>query len=265
MLAEIHAQGAELVGITIDSLLGPQGLPRSSAPEITLLADFHPKGEVCRAYGAYLEERGHRNRSLVLIDEDGVVLWVYESPSPLEIPGANLIFDALAAADEALSSPAPGCPRSAPTTTCEATGRRRSSISTSPARTAPRPGRGSRRLPLRLVFRHFPVASKHPRAPALHAAVEAAALQGSEEAFWALVDSIYRDQAQGGRPPSVGRVREALGLDVERFDRDRRSDAVAERVRRDFEGGIRAGVTGAPAVFVAGQAAEVDDLGSLAL
>jgi hypothetical protein len=34
---------------------------------------------------------------LVLIDEDGVVRWVHESPTPLEIPGANLIFDALEA------------------------------------------------------------------------------------------------------------------------------------------------------------------------
>jgi hypothetical protein len=31
----------------------------------------------------------------VLIDEEGVVRWVYESPSLTEIPGANLIFDAL--------------------------------------------------------------------------------------------------------------------------------------------------------------------------
>ena len=46
-----------------------------------------------------------------------------------------------------------------------------------------------------------------------------------------------------------------LGLDLERFERDRRSDAVAERVRRDFEGGIRAGVTGTPAVFVDGRRA----------
>jgi len=120
------------------------------------------------------------------------------------------------------------------------------------------------RLPLRLVFRHFPVSSKHPRAPALHAAVEAVALQGDEEVAWRFVDSVYRDQAHVDDPHLWDRVREQ-GLDLERFDRDRRSDAVAERVRRDFEGGIRAGVTGAPAVFVAGQAVEVDDLGSLAL
>jgi protein-disulfide isomerase len=105
--------------------------------------------------------------------------------------------------------------------------------------------------PLRLVFRHFPVASKHPRAPALHAAAEAAALQGSEDAFWALVDSIYRDQGRVDDPHLWERA-EALGLDIERFDRDRRSTTLADRVRADFEGGIRAGVAGTPAVFLEG-------------
>ncbi len=107
-------------------------------------------------------------------------------------------------------------------------------------------------LPLRLVFRHFPVASKHPRAPALHAASEAAAMQGSEEAFWALVDSIYRDQGRVDDPHLWERAA-ALELDIERFNADRRLESVAERVRRDFESGIRAGVVGTPAVFTDGR------------
>jgi protein-disulfide isomerase len=119
-------------------------------------------------------------------------------------------------------------------------------------------------LPLRLVFRHFPVASKHPRAPALHAAAEAVALQGGEEAAWWFVDSVYRDQGRVDDPHLWERVR-GRGLDLERFDHDRRSAAAVERVRRDFEGGIRAGVTGTPAIFISGQATGVDDLGSLAL
>jgi protein-disulfide isomerase len=106
-------------------------------------------------------------------------------------------------------------------------------------------------LALQVVFRHFPVASKHPRAPALHAAVEAAALQGSDGAFWALVDSIYRDQGRVDDPHLWERAT-ALGLNVERFDRDRRTPALAERVRRDFEGGIRAGVAATPAAFLEG-------------
>ena len=106
-------------------------------------------------------------------------------------------------------------------------------------------------LPLRLVFRHFPVPSKHPRAPALHAAAEAAAAQ-REEAFWGLVDSIYRDQGRIDDPHLWERAR-ALDLELEGFERERRSAAVAERVRRDFEAGIRAGVTGTPGAFVAGR------------
>jgi protein-disulfide isomerase len=97
----------------------------------------------------------------------------------------------------------------------------------------------------RLVFRHFPLASKHPRSPALHAAAEAAGRQGR---FFAMVDSLYADRARVD-DPHLWRRAEELGLDLDRFDADRRSEAVATRVRRDFESGIRAGVTGTPALF----------------
>jgi len=99
--------------------------------------------------------------------------------------------------------------------------------------------------PATVVFRHFPVASKHPRAPALHAAAEAAVLQG---AFFEMVDSLYEDRGHVD-DPHLWRRAEALGLDLERFEADRRSAAVAARVRRDFESGIRAGVTSTPALF----------------
>jgi len=42
---------------------------------------------------------------------------------------------------------------------------------------------------------------------------------------------------------------ERLGLDLDRFEADRRSEPVQARIRRDFESGIRAGVAGTPAVF----------------
>jgi protein-disulfide isomerase len=96
-----------------------------------------------------------------------------------------------------------------------------------------------------IIFRHFPVASKHPRSPALHAAAEAAGRQG---AFFELVDSLYADRGHVDDPHLWERA-ERLDLDLERFEADRRSAAVAARVRRDFESGIRAGVTGTPALF----------------
>ena len=105
-----------------------------------------------------------------------------------------------------------------------------------------------RELPLRLCFRHFPMASKHPRAPALHAAAEAAGAQG---AFWEMCDSLYADRGRVDDPHLWERA-ERFGLDLERFQADRRSDAVRERVERDFVSGIRAGVGGTPWVFAEG-------------
>jgi protein-disulfide isomerase len=106
-----------------------------------------------------------------------------------------------------------------------------------------------RALPLRLCFRHFPMASKHPRAPALHAAAEAAGLQDS---FWEMCDSFFADRGRVDDPHLWERA-ERLGLDLDRFNTDRRSDAVGVRIERDFVSGIRAGVAGTPTAFVDGR------------
>jgi len=92
---QISEQGVEMLGISIDHSFAHKAFREKLGIDTPLLADFEPKGEVSRSYGAYIEARGHDNRSLVLIDPDGIVEWVHESPTPLEIPGANLIFDAL--------------------------------------------------------------------------------------------------------------------------------------------------------------------------
>ena len=92
---EIEARGVTMVGISIDHGFAHKAFQESLGIDTQLLADFEPKGKVARAYGAYIEKAGTANRSLVLVDEEGTVEWVHESPTPLEIPGANLIFDAL--------------------------------------------------------------------------------------------------------------------------------------------------------------------------
>ena len=105
-------------------------------------------------------------------------------------------------------------------------------------------------LPVRRVFRHFPVISKHPRAQVLACAAEAAGLQGR---FWEMHDSLFADQGRLDPPHLWQRCRE-LGIDLDAFEADRRSEAVAERVRRDFRSGIRAGVTTTPTLWLDGEA-----------
>lgn len=96
VLGEIEERGASLVGISVDSVYCHAAFREHLNLTLPLLADFKPKGEVSRAYGAWIEKADHGNRSLVLIDEEGVVSWSHATESPKDIPGANLIFDALA-------------------------------------------------------------------------------------------------------------------------------------------------------------------------
>jgi alkyl hydroperoxide reductase subunit AhpC len=98
VLGELNEAGVHLYGVSVDSAFSHKAFQQSLGITIPLLADFHPKGEVSKAYGVYIDERGHNHRALVMIGPDLVVKWAHRSPTPLEIPGANLIFDALAAA-----------------------------------------------------------------------------------------------------------------------------------------------------------------------
>jgi peroxiredoxin len=94
VLPQLEEQGAAVLGISVDGAFCHKAFRQHLNTTIPLLADFHPKGEVAKAYGVWLEEYGVASRSLVMVAPDGVVQWSYSSP-PLEVPGANLIFDAL--------------------------------------------------------------------------------------------------------------------------------------------------------------------------
>jgi peroxiredoxin len=94
VLPQLEEAGAQLVGISVDGAFCHKAFQEHQGLTIPLLADFHPKGEVAKAYGVYSEEYGVAGRALVMVGPDGVVQWSYLSP-PLEVPGANLIFDAL--------------------------------------------------------------------------------------------------------------------------------------------------------------------------
>ena len=117
-----------------------------------------------------------------------------------------------------------------------------------------------RRLPAQVVFRHFPVRSSHPRAWPAACAAEAAGLQ---DRFWEMHDLLFGDQGRL-EDPHLWAHAERLGLDLDRFDTDRRSDEVKERVKRDFRSGIRAGVVTTPTMFTwhdaEARAADLDDL-----
>lgn len=99
----------------------------------------------------------------------------------------------------------------------------------------------------RVAFRHFALRTKHARAIPVACAAEAAAAQG---AFWPFADALYADQGRLDDPHLWERAR-SLGLDLERFDADRRADRSVARVREDTRAALAAGATTTPAVFSA--------------
>ncbi|MGI9824528.1 peroxiredoxin [Agromyces sp. Marseille-Q5079] len=72
-LALFEDAGVQLLGISVDSKFALRAWAEEQAYSFPLLADFWPHGEVARAYGAFLEDRGHAARATFVIDAGGVI------------------------------------------------------------------------------------------------------------------------------------------------------------------------------------------------
>jgi peroxiredoxin (alkyl hydroperoxide reductase subunit C) len=97
VLDDFTAAGATLYGVSCDATYSQTAFREQLGVRIEQLSDFEPKGAACRAFGVY-HPGGFPQRALVVVGADARVRWSYEAPSPSELPGANLIFDALASA-----------------------------------------------------------------------------------------------------------------------------------------------------------------------
>jgi peroxiredoxin (alkyl hydroperoxide reductase subunit C) len=94
LLGDFAQRGAKLYGVSCDAVWSQRAFKQQLGVEIEQLSDFEPKGATCRAFGV-LHPGGYPQRALVLTGPDAVVRWSYEAPSPGDLPGANLLFDAL--------------------------------------------------------------------------------------------------------------------------------------------------------------------------
>jgi peroxiredoxin len=94
MLPEFEKYDAELMGISVDGIWSHGAFARDRKLHFPLLADFEPKGEVSRRYGAYMDREGESARALFVLDGKGVIRWSYLSATGIN-PGANGILAAL--------------------------------------------------------------------------------------------------------------------------------------------------------------------------
>ena len=103
---------------------------------------------------------------------------------------------------------------------------------------------------VRFVFRHFPLTQIHPHAMAASQAAEAAATQGR---YWEMHEILFHRQ-KALEDHDLRSYAEELALDLDAFDRDRRSSAVMDRIDRDIDSGDATGeVFGTPTLFIGGK------------
>ncbi len=93
---EFQKYDAQIVGISVDGVWCHEAFAYDRHLHFPLAADFEPKGEVARSYGAYRQQDGTCERALFVLDKDGFIAWSYRSPVAVN-PGADGILQALAA------------------------------------------------------------------------------------------------------------------------------------------------------------------------
>jgi peroxiredoxin len=94
VLPEFQRYGAHVAGISVDSVWCHKAYAEARNLEFPLLADFEPKGDVSRKYGAYRAQDGFSERALFVLDGEGVIRWSYLSPVGTN-PGADGVLAAL--------------------------------------------------------------------------------------------------------------------------------------------------------------------------
>jgi alkyl hydroperoxide reductase subunit AhpC len=71
---EFKASDTQVMGVSVDSRFSHDNWAKScGGVSFPLLQDFHPKGEMAKKYGVFLEDRGITDRATVIIDKQGVV------------------------------------------------------------------------------------------------------------------------------------------------------------------------------------------------
>ncbi len=98
------------------------------------------------------------------------------------------------------------------------------------------------------IYRNFPLTEIHPLAELAAEAAEAADSQGH---FWEMHDGIYENQESLGLD-MILKVATKIGLDIKTFKDDLAGHKFKQRVMDDFNGGLKSGVNGTPAIFVNG-------------
>lgn len=94
-MADFQARNAQVMSISCDSRFSHAAFAEHMGGiSFPMLSDFHPHGQITRAYNVWNAERGCPVRSVFIVDEGGVLRWVKVYP-PGTLPEADELLAAL--------------------------------------------------------------------------------------------------------------------------------------------------------------------------
>jgi len=101
---------------------------------------------------------------------------------------------------------------------------------------------------VKVVFKNYPIKS-HKNA---EMAAEAALAAGEQGKFWEMHDLLF-DNYNKLNDKKIEELAQSLELDMEKLQKDMKSNKVKKRMQLDIRDAKRANVTGTPTVFVNGR------------
>jgi len=98
------------------------------------------------------------------------------------------------------------------------------------------------------VYRHFPIDQLHAKARTQAEATECAHDQGGNAKFWAYLNMIYQktNSNDGLDMAELPKIAKEIGIDVNEFKECLSSRKFKDKVEKDYQDGITAGVRGTP-------------------
>ncbi len=109
-----------------------------------------------------------------------------------------------------------------------------------------------------IEFKHFPLRSIHGNAQIAAQAAEAAGLQGK---FWEMHDLLFEKQSEWNRSVNPKQVfktyAKSLGLDVNLFTRDLKSDEIEKIVNGEYDEARALGLNGTPSFLLDGKKIDI--------
>lgn len=111
---------------------------------------------------------------------------------------------------------------------------------------------------IKFQYRNFPLTSLHPNAYAAARSAEAASKQGK---FWEMYDALFSagdwsawgNNSKVNGQPYFDKYAKDIGLDMTKFETDRKSDEINKTIRADMAAGEDLGITSTPTFFINGK------------